>query len=424
MSRVLISFVGSHDLTQNNNGPIEQLIKYIKPKTTYIFITSEYAENFQNNDLEKYYNSIYSQEIHYIYTNIKNPTNTEEIASNISDKIDKINEYILENKYQGFLNLTSGTPAILSVLSLFAITGQLNRTMGLYAPNPKYDTNVRTNSLDYYKNSFAYQTIKNLINQYDYTAIEDFIKRNKILPKLNECQEFKETIKFAKNRVISNFELAEEIYNKNDFLHYLNYHKPTDLYTKSIECLMSAKISERVNDIFQTTLKLGIIRENITSFLLQKILKQNHIDILEIVKNKDNETKVLKKEVLESEYPEIVEYLNEEIKKSSSRNKKIDLNRELNSFLEGLLLNYFITNEDNTLLNNIQKELNKLEQLKKIRNSLAHTINAPYYDERWMNSIKKILIYIAKYLNYPEPHFTDYQEINKYLLKILKQTIN
>lgn len=424
MSRVLISFVGSHDLVQNNNGPIEQLIEYIKPKTTYIFVTSEYTEKFQSNELEKYYNSLCSQETHYIYTDIKNPTNTEEIASNISDKIDEINKYILENKYQGFLNLTSGTPAILSVLSLFAITGQLDRTMGLYAPNPKYDNNVRTNSLDYYKNSFAYQTIKNLIIQCDYTAVEDFIKKNKILPKLNESLEFKETIKFAKNRVISNFELAEEIYCKNEFLHCLNYHKPTDLYTKSIECLMSAKISERVNDIFQTTLKLGIIRENITSFLLQQILKQNKIDILEIVKSKNNETKVLKKEVLETEYPEIVEYLNDEMANSFSRNKKIDLNRELNSFLEGLLLTYFITNENNAILNNIQKELNKLEQLKKIRNSLAHTINAPYYDERWMNSIKKILINIAKYFDYPEPNFTDYQEINKYLLTVLKQTIN
>lgn len=422
MSRVLITFVGSHDLAQNNNGPIEQLIYYLKPSRTYIFITSEYADSFKNNELEEYYNSIKEQTVHYIYTNIMNPTNAEEIAFNITNKVNEINNYILENKCQGFLNLTSGTPAILSVLSLFAITGQLNRTMGLYAPNPKYDNIIRTNSLDFYKNSFAYQTIKNLINQCDYIAIEDFIKRNKILPKLNESEEFKIAIKFAKNRLISNFKLADEIYNKNEFLHKFNYKKPNNLYEKARESLMSADISARNNDIFQTTLKLGIIRENITSFLLQEILKQKQIDIIENNNNKDG-VKTLKKDILETEYPEIVKYLNDRLSKSESRNKTIDLDRELNSFLEGLLLEYFIKNEDNVELKIIQKELNKLEQLKKIRNSLAHTINFQYYDENWINSIKKILKNIAKYLEYPEPQFDNYKEINVTLLEILKQAI-
>lgn len=422
MSRILITFVGSHDLAKNNNGPIEQLINYIKPTATYIFITPEYIEKFQNSELEEYYNTLTKQDVNYILTDIKNPTDAEEIATAISDKIAEINEYILENKYQGFLNLTSGTPAILSVLSLFAITGQLNRTMGLYAPNPKYDNRIRTNSLDYYKNSFAYQTIKNLINQCDYIAIEDFLKRNKILPKLNESEEFKTAIKFAKNRLISNFELADEIYNNNEFLHKFHYKKPNNLYEKARESLMSADISARNNDIFQTTLKLGIIRENITSFLLQEILKQKQIDIIENNNNKDG-VKTLKKDILETEYPEIIKYLNDRLSKSESRNKTIDLNRELNSFLEGLLLEYFIKNEDNVELKIIQKELNKLEQLKKIRNSLAHTINSQYYDKNWINSIKKILKNTAKYFEYPEPQFDNYKEINVTLLEILKQAI-
>ena len=185
---------------------------------------------------------------------------------------------------------------------------------------------------------------------------------------------------------------------------------------------MSADISARNNDIFQTTLKLGIIRENITSFLLQEILKQKQIDIIENNNNKDG-VKTLKKDILETEYPEIVKYLNDRLSKSESRNKTIDLDRELNSFLEGLLLEYFIKNEDNVELKIIQKELNKLEQLKKIRNSLAHTINFQYYDENWINSIKKILKNIAKYLEYPEPQFDNYKEINVTLLEILKQAI-
>ena len=420
MSRVLITFVGSHDLTKNNNGPIEQLINYIKPTATYIFITSEYIEKFQNSKLEEYYNSLSKQNVNYILTDIKNPTDAEEIATAISDKISEINEYILENKYQGFLNLTSGTPAILSVLSLFAITGQLNRTMGLYAPNPKYDNIIRTNSLDYYKNSFAYQTIKNLINQCDYTAIEDFLKRNKILPKLNNSQEFKELTSFAKNRLISNFEQAEDLYKKFDFLQKYNYKKTNNLYHKARESLMSAEISDRNNDIFQTTLKLGIIRENMVSFLLKELLVKNNIDIIE---TSSNEERRLKKDILETVYPEILEYLQEKLCTSTSKNKKLDLNRELNSFIEMYLLEYFINKENNELLNIIQKEFYKLEQLKKERNNLAHTINPPKYNTNWINSIKKILINIAKYLEYPEPQFGDYKEINNDLLKILKQTL-
>ena len=420
MSRVLITFVGSHDLAQNNNGPIEQLIHYLKPSRTYIFITSEYAESFKINELEAYYNSIKEQTVYYNYTDIKNPTNTEEIVSNISDKINEINNYIIENKYQGFLNLTSGTPAILSVLSLFAITGQLNRTMGLYAPNPKYDNIIRTNSLDFYKNSFAYQTIKNLINQCDYIAIEDFIKRNKILPKLNELQEFKIIVSFAKNRVISNFELADEIYNKNEFLHEFNYKKPNNLYDKALESLMSAEISARNNDIFQTTLKLGIIRENLVSFLLQEILLKNHIDIIEINTNGE---KRLKGDILEIKYPEILEFLQEKLCESTSENKKLDLHRELNSFIEKYLLEYFINKENDKTLNFIQKEFFKLEQLRKERNKLAHTINPPMYNSNWIQSIRKILINTAQYLDLSEPNFETYKEINKKLLEILKQAI-
>lgn len=421
MSRVLITFVGSHDLIKNNNGPIEQIIKFLKPSNTYIFITSEYIDKFKTEKLEEFYKSLIEQNVNVIYTDITNPTDTEEVANNISNKIDEINTFILENKYQGFLNLTSGTPAILSVLSLFAITGQLNRTMGLYAPNPKFDNSIRMNSLDYYKNSFAYQTIKNLINQCDYTAVEDFLKRNKILPKLNASQDFNVLISFAKNRAISNFDLAKELHDEHKIIQEFDYKKPENLYSKAIESLMSADISARNNDIFQTTLKLGIIRENIVGFLLQKILSKKQIDIIEIKKNGE---KRLKKDILETKYPEIIEYLQEKLTQSTSTIKVIDLNRELNSFIESYLIEYFINKENDKNLDIILKELYKLEKLRKERNNLAHTINSPNYDKNWITSLKKIIINTAKYLNYPEPTFDNYKDINKALLKILKQTLN
>lgn len=184
---------------------------------------------------------------------------------------------------------------------------------------------------------------------------------------------------------------------------------------------MSADISARNNDIFQTTLKLGIIRENIVAFLLQKILLKKQIDIIEIKKNGE---KRLKKDILETKYPEIIEYLQEKLTQSTSTIKVIDLNRELNSFLESYLIEYFINKENDKNLDIILKELYKLEKLRKERNNLAHTINSPNYDKNWITSLKKIIINTAKYLNYPEPTFDDYKEINKELLKILKQTLN
>ena len=67
MSRVLITFVGSHDLIKNNNGPIEQIIKFLKPSNTYIFITSEYIDKFKTEKLEEYYKSLIEQNINVIY---------------------------------------------------------------------------------------------------------------------------------------------------------------------------------------------------------------------------------------------------------------------------------------------------------------------------------------------------------------------
>ncbi len=426
--RILISFIGSHDLIPGRNGAVEQLINYLKPQKTYLFLTDDYKKEFYQNNLKEYYNSLSTEELEIIDTDIKNPTDFEEIAKNISDKTEEINNYILENKLDGFLNLTSGTPAILSVLSLFAITGQLNRTMGLYAPNPQYDNKIRTNSLDYYKNSFAYKTLKKLINTCNYSAIEAFlVEEKKAIPRLSNNKEFIELIQFAKNRANCTFEEAYKIWEKSEYLKKYNYNPPKNLYEKSIECLMSAKISEMNKDYFQTVLKLGIIRENLVSFLLDKILKSKGFNIIETKqtanRKKDESIKYLNENKLNEQCPEIKEYIENKMQSTESLNKKIDYNRELTSFLEGMILEYFLIQEEFEKYP-IQKELYKLDELKKQRNELAHTINAPKYNINWCKSIETIINLTAQYLGYNPQDLNIYKEINADLLKILKKELN
>ena len=414
MSRnILISFIGSHDLTAGKNGAVEQLISFLKPQKTYLFLTNDYKKEFYQNNLKEYYSSLLTEELEIIDTDIKNPTDFEEIAKNISDKIEEINNYILENKLNGVLNLTSGTPAILSVLSLFAITGQLNKTMGLYAPNPKYDNKIKTNSLDYYKNSFAYKTLKKLINDCNYSAVESFLKtEKKILPKLADNIEFKELVSFAKNRSDCAFDEAYKIWEKSEYLKKYNYNSPKNLFEKSIECFMSAKISEMNEDYFQTVLKLGIIRENLVSFLLDKILKSKEFNIIETKpcqNRKEEESIRFLNENKLNELPEIKEHLENKL--------------QLTSYLEGLILEYFLR-QDEFAKYPIQKELYKLDELKKQRNELAHTINAPKYNINWRKSIETIINLTAQYLGYNPQDLNVYKEINADLLKILKKALN
>ena len=400
MSRnILISFIGSHDLTAGKNGAVEQLISFLKPQKTYLFLTDDYKKEFYQNNLQEHYSSL-----------------TEEL-----------NNCIIENKLDGYLNLTSGTPAILSVLSLFAITGQLNRTMGLYAPNPKYDNEIRTNSLDYYKNSFAYKTLKKLINTCNYSAVELFLKTEKnILPKLADNIEFKDLVSFAKNRANCAFDEAYKIWEKSEFLKKYNYNPPKNLFEKSVECLMSAKISEMNEDYFQTVLKLGIIRENLVSFLLDKILKSKEFNIIETKpcqNRKEEESIRFLNEKKLNELPEIKEHLENKLQSSDSTNKKIDYNRELTSYLEGLILEYFLR-QDEFAKYPIQKELYRLDELKKQRNELAHTINAPKYNINWRKSIETIINLTAQYLGYNPQDLNVYKEINADLLEILKKALN
>ena len=425
MSRILISFIGSHDLTPNKNGAVEQLITKIKPSYIYLFLTENYVEKFNENGLGEHYQNFSESDLEVVKTEIANPVDFEEIAQKTAEKIQAINDFASEHKHQIFINLTSGTPAIISVLSLYAITGQLNNTIGVYAPNPQFDTQIKLNSLDYYKNSFAYKTLKDMININDYNGVLEFLKRNKILPKLNTNEQFKTLIAFAQNRINCNFTEAQEIYDKHSENFDFEYIAPQDLYEKSVECLMCAKSAKKNTNIFQATLQLGIIRENILTYLMNTLLERAGLDIIhtETIDKRDH-IEYFSSDV-EEKCPELVEYMQENLNKSNVLNKSLDLKIRINSFMSFQVVKFMSERiEDNRNLELIIKELNKLDSLKGVRNKLAHTIEQPKLNDGWFVSIEKILILIAEEFGYSAPDFNQYEQINRTLLTTLKQALN
>ena len=417
-NKVLVTFAGSHDLTPNEKAPITRIIKYLKPDRCYLFITTEYEKHFEENDLYSYYKSL-TGDIEFIKSGIDDPTNFEEISSKTSDKIEEISAYVVENKGQAYLNLTSGTPAIISVLSLYAITGLLNRAVGMYAPNTKYDDNIRNNSLEFYKDSVAYKTVKSMINSMDYVGLCNFIENEKGFPKLKQNKEFMDMIRFAKERVLCNFDEAQKIYDDSEYLKKLEFHKPKNLYEKSVECYMSALISERNRDYFQSIIKLAIIRENLMTYLLYDSDKSLAKDLVridkEINKKKTKYTPRLRKKVMEGKYQDLIDV----IKKAFG---SIDYTREVNATMMYTILCHLI-GEDSEL-SGFKRKMVYLEELKGARNEIAHNVAPPRYEHKWMVGTKDMIVELSKYMGLEEPGFDFYEKLNQEeLLKNLRRVI-
>lgn len=423
MDRYFISFLGSHDLGTIDNGPIVSLLGYVKPTHIYLFITKGYVETNNIESLREYYKKYTSYPINIIETNIEDPTNHKEIYSKIIDSIEGINNDAKESKSQVFINLTSGTPAIISVLSLLSMTGFVNRAIGVYAPNPKFDNMLKVDTLDFYKNSFAYNTLKTLINNKEYDATLRFLEQNKILKNLSSDKEFMDILNFANQRIMGNFEKAYELYQDIPMLHSLEYKNPTNLYEIASEYYISAQVAIAKNDSFQSILKLGIIREILTSFLCQKLLKESYTEEIIIYDTKEERPPRFNLDNLNTYGQDLKEYIINTLSNSKLK-LKFDFSREVNAYTEGLILEYLLEKGNTSNLAKIKRNFHILEELKGERNKLAHRLSTPQINKKWNASIKDILILIAEEFSYSQPDFSSYKEINEILLTKLKQALN
>jgi len=261
-------------------------------------------------------------------------------------------------------------------------------------------------------------------NKQDLANNKQYLENNKqYLEKLDD--NFMSMIEFANLRLIGEFEKAGQMYKSNECLKKYKYIVPDNLYERAAEFYNSADIAITKNgDVFQAVLKLAVIRENMTFYILEKLIKKAYRE--EIIITAADKPARFNGENLEKYAKDLKEYIIERHKNGRSVNKEFDFGNEINSYGADFILKFLIEekNPDNKNLKKILTLLNSLEDLKKTRNNMAHTINPPKYNEIWLQRIKKILILTAGEFQEKEPAFDFYKELNNDLTVILQKALN
>lgn len=417
--RILVSFIGGNDIN-SENAAIEQLIKYLKPHEIYLFVTNEF-ENKISYFTQKL-TSLTNSKINLINTNIENPSNQKEIFEKIKNHLSIINMKTNINKDQGYVNLTSGTPDIKCVFEILLALKQLERFHGIYAPNPKYDNQVRIDDLSFYKSKLSENAIRMFIEKSEYTALLDYISSNNVNLGIDISKEFRMFVEFINNRFIGNMQKALDTYNKCPQLQdILEFSTSSNLFETAKETFYSVEKILKNKDYFQATLKLAVIRENLLKFINTKLL--NGYETIADLSNDETKENVYYWNLakLERNEPQLKIFLETE-QSQSKENKKYDFNREINAHTDLLILKYLVNQkfEKEQTLQNILSSFYSLQKLVKQRNLLAHTLSFGTEEvERWAKRIKNILILIAKYSNIPFEEENLYDDLNKKLLALL-----
>lgn len=417
--QILLTFVGGNDI-KSENAAIEQILKeYKNIKEVYIFLTKAFEKPFSNSKRLELYKSISNADFKLINTEIENPTMQQEIYEKIKNQLSMIKMSVTLNKDICFVNLSSGTPDIKSVWSVLIAIGELpsNRFHGIYAPNPDFDNKIRIDDLKFYKNSYSYNTVKLFIKKFNYLAISEIGKLNKDVLKDITDSDFINIVDFAKYRSTCDYENAEKIYKEKKLNKYFEYIKPTSLFEKSCEYLQSAKISYVNNDEFSTTIKLGIIRENILEYLVDNLLGYSNIGIRE---QEDKPYSFDLKKIRTNE-PELETFLIERQKNAQTTNKEFNFKGEINAYSKMLIIDYLINNKySDELLKMIKKKLDIINGLVQQRNAVAHNIIKPKYRDNWFVNIEEVLKLMSKYFNISYCPMYIYENINKILENKLK----
>ena len=417
--QILLTFVGGNDI-KSNNAAIEQILQeYKNLQEVYIFLTKDFEKPFTDSNRLNLYKSLSKADFKLIKTEIENPTMQKEIYDKIKEHLSTIKMSVILNKDLGFINLSSGTPDIKSVWSVLLATDELpsKRFHGIYAPNPNYDNKIRIDDLKFYKNSYLYNTIKLFIKKFNYLAISELGKSSDNNLKDITDSDFINIVDFAKYRSTCDYDNAEKIYKEKNLNKYFEYIQPRSLFERSCEFLQSAKISYINNDEFSTTIKLGIVRENILEYLIENLLNYNNIGTRE----NENKPYSFNLEKIRKNEPNLEKFLVETHKNAKTTIKEFNFKGEINAYSKKLILDYLINNKytDKTL-KNIKKKFEKVSDLVQQRNAVAHNITKTKYKDNWFCDIEDILNLISKYFNISYGPISIYEEINKILENKLK----
>ena len=417
--KILVSFVGGHDI-DSENAAIEQIIKYIKPDEVYFFVTKEFEDKIPK--ITSKFKNILAQKPFIYKTEIDNPSDQKEIYEKIKSYLDYVNLRVNYNKDLGYINLTSGTPDIKCVFSILLALKKLPRFTGIYAPNPKYDSFVRCDNLDFYKETLSLNILKTFIEKNEYQALYDYICLDEVKKNITVSDKLVIATDFVKNRFVGNMDEAQKIYDENSFLHDMfQFSKPRDLFEKAKETFYSVEKTVESKDYFQSTLKLGVIRENLLKYINGKLLNgYEQVANLSSDKNKEN-VYYWDMDKLKKNEPNLKDFLEKE-QAALKDNKVYDFKREINTHTDELILKYMEKEKylKNKTLAKICKHFNCLQQLVKQRNSLAHTLgNGNIHSTNWLKDIKKIIELTSEHFEIPYNSENVYDEMNRILLKLL-----
>lgn len=398
--KYLLSFLGGTDLKNADKidedpSALIQTVNYLKPDVLIIFLTQEMKENYKNSNLKNNIIKLFPKiNIEEIELDITDPTNTEAIYKSIYPEIKLISQKIVQEKTQGFVNLTSGTPQIISVLSLLLITKILDRSHGLYAPNPKYGGEVKVDKLEFFRTSIGLETIKALISQYDYAGILNILKNDYYRSKVESDPELINILNFSKSLFMADFKQSEECYLKSQTLKEIL----PDLTLKNnldycCQRFYTLKPLFNNHEYAQATIWTAIIRETTIEYLLEKLMPGS-LDAIAFRESKDRPW-VLSEEKIDLNLPELKEYLKNcwNDSKTTTNQRDFDFNRELTHQVSKWILDFigerFIENKK--IWNKLKSSIYGLDQPVKNRNLLAHEIEYFEYDKTWLTHTERML---------------------------------
>lgn len=438
INNVLISFVGGTDLREANNpnspSGIIQLLNYIKPSKAYIFYTPGLKEEFDAVKFDQLLKSNYP-DINFTFhfkEQIYDPTDMKQIYTSIDTDLRTISNLIVENKTQGFVNIASGTPQIQTVLSLSVITGLLERSHGIYPPNPKHNAQIKIDALDFFKTSLGFETVKLLIQKYDYSSLLDLLKDKYYNKKLKNHPEIISIIDFAHCRFTSDFDKAKQIYSICNELQTITpeINKDSPFHTCIERYYTIPAILDNENHPM-ATIWVAIIRETLLEFFCDEFFPDG---LSQITLKIDDDDKIKKKrlkqesqrrkfntEIIHREYPDFVDFMNQLWKKDHSGGFSFDRELSQNTFkmiFEYICYYYQADEKKRALLNSIKNNIQKLDSVVGKRNQFAHSIVSGKFESSWLTVTQNLLQETANLLDEEiDLGVNPYDELNKFLLK-------
>lgn len=428
--KILFSLLGMSDPIKNNyDGPMLHLVRKIMPDLVYLFETKEIKEI---DDLDnRYQKAIESMSDEIEVKKIVGDIEKVHIYDEVSKPLKKAYTEVCEAHRNDdiYINLTSGTQQMTSILSLLVVTlpykvktYQINTPLKKSNSNrddlyeykideeirnnfdefPDLDTNTRLHELNLlsYRKSLIYSQVKYLTHeQYDYSGAYSLICN----ANFNTNSRLKALLNLGKYRLLLNKKKSNN-YIKTLKIDDLNYYQDNNL-SNLIEYLMIIRIKYLSNNFSEMVLMLEPFTVNLFETFIKKVLlKQN-------------------------EYRNFFE--GNKIKGEKIKNYNVNLynkiNQEFNNYIDTrpnvsllLLMIKFFLSDCNQEYNDFIQLAEKLSNLKTLRNEIAHELRTTNLSEiedkincKCEYLLKEIIRLMSFYYGISKKYFNIYDIINK-----------